>query len=80
MILYYVVHTEEVLPMILSGNSLISIIIPKAATEREQFAANELEKYLSVPSLVRLRNVGYFCGMDYASKNVYDFSELLDIM
>ena len=36
-----------------------------------------LEKYLSVPSLVRLKKVGYFCGMDYASKNVYDFSELV---
>lgn len=34
-----------------------------------------LKKYLSVPSLVRLKNVGYFCGMDYASKNVYDFKE-----
>lgn len=34
-----------------------------------------LVKYLKVPSLVRLKNVGYFCGMDYASKNVYDFKE-----
>lgn len=34
-----------------------------------------LEKYLTVPSLVRLKNVGYFCGMDYASKNVYNFKE-----
>ncbi len=32
-------------------------------------------KYLAVPSLVRLKDVGYFCGMDYASKNVYDFKE-----
>ncbi len=34
-----------------------------------------LEKYLTVPSLVRLKDVGYFCGMDYASKSVYDFKE-----
>lgn len=34
-----------------------------------------LEKYLTVPSLVRLKNVGYFCGMDYASKNIYNFKE-----
>lgn len=32
-------------------------------------------KYLNSPSLNRLKNVGYFCGMDYASKNVYNFSE-----
>lgn len=35
----------------------------------------ELEKYLLCPSLIRLKDVGYFCGMDYASKNVYDFGE-----
>ncbi len=34
-----------------------------------------LQKYLKVPSLMRLKNVGYFCGMDYASKNIYDFKE-----
>lgn len=34
-----------------------------------------LIKYLSVPSLVRLKKIGYFCGMDYASKDVYDFEE-----
>lgn len=34
-----------------------------------------LQKYLKVPSLVRLKNIGYFCGMDYASKQVYDFKE-----
>jgi len=34
-----------------------------------------LEKYLNVPSLLRLKNVGYFCGMDYASSNIYDFKE-----
>lgn len=36
-----------------------------------------LYKYLEVPSLVRLKKVGYFCGMDYASKDVYNFSELI---
>lgn len=35
----------------------------------------ELEKYLLVPSLLRLKNIGYFCGMDYASKSVYNFEE-----
>ena len=34
-----------------------------------------LEKYLVVPSLVRLKNIGYFCGMDYASKDIYDFKD-----
>lgn len=34
-----------------------------------------LQKYLTVPSLVRLKNIGYFCGMDYASKNIYNFKE-----
>ncbi len=34
-----------------------------------------LEKYLKVPSLIRLKKVGYFCGMDYASKDIYNFSE-----
>lgn len=34
-----------------------------------------LEKYLHTPSLLRLKKVGYFCGMDYASKDVYDFAE-----
>ena len=34
-----------------------------------------LEKYLSLPALVRLKSVGYFCGMDYASKAIYDFKE-----
>ena len=32
------------------------------------------DKYLSLPSLIRLKNVGYFCGMDYASKDIYDFN------
>ena len=34
-----------------------------------------LEKYLLSPSLLRLKNIGYFCGMDYASKDVYNFTE-----
>lgn len=34
-----------------------------------------LKKYLNAPSLLRLKNVGYFCGMDYASKDIYDFPE-----
>lgn len=34
-----------------------------------------LIKYLTVPSLIRLKKVGYFCGMDFASKDIYDFEE-----
>ncbi len=34
-----------------------------------------LEKYLKSPSLLRLKKIGYFCGMDYASKDVYNFKE-----
>ena len=34
-----------------------------------------LEKYLQTPCLLRLKKVGYFCGMDYASKNIYNFKE-----
>ena len=34
-----------------------------------------LDKYLNCPSILRLKNVGCFCGMDYASKDVYDFGE-----
>ena len=36
-----------------------------------------LDKYLKSPSLLRLKKVGYFCGMDYASKSIYDFSEYI---
>lgn len=36
-----------------------------------------LIKYLKSPSLLRLRNIGYFCGMDYASKDIYDFEEYI---
>ncbi|MDE5539523.1 MAG: HD domain-containing protein [Bacilli bacterium] len=32
-----------------------------------------LRKYLELNSLKRLQKVGYFCGMDYASVNVYNF-------
>ena len=34
-----------------------------------------LKKYLNCPSLKRLKKIGYFCGMDNASKDVYDFKE-----
>lgn len=34
-----------------------------------------MDKYLEVPSLLRLKKVGYFCGMDYASKDIYSFLE-----
>lgn len=32
-----------------------------------------LKKYLTLPSIVRLKGIGYFCGMDYASKDIYNF-------
>lgn len=32
-----------------------------------------LKKYLNVDIFLRLKNVSYFCGMDYASKEIYDF-------
>lgn len=34
-----------------------------------------LEKYINAPSLNRLKNISYFCGMDYASKDIYNFKE-----
>lgn len=34
-----------------------------------------LNKYLDTPCLTRLKKIGYFCGMDYASKSVYNFKE-----
>ncbi len=34
-----------------------------------------INKYLNSPSLKRLKNIGYFCGMDYASKDIYNFKE-----
>lgn len=36
-----------------------------------------LDKYLKTPSLLRLKNIGYFCGMDYASKQIYSFNEYI---
>jgi len=36
-----------------------------------------LNKYLKSPSLMRLKNVGYFCGMDFASKEIYNFQEYI---
>lgn len=36
-----------------------------------------LKKYKCVPSLLRLQKIGYFCGMDYASKDVYSFLEMI---
>ncbi len=36
-----------------------------------------MKKYLKCNSLLRLKKVGYFCGMDYASKSIYDFSEYI---
>lgn len=34
-----------------------------------------LIKYLETPSLIRLKDIDYFCGMNYASKNIYNFKE-----
>ena len=54
--------------------SLLSYYLDKLDYEkRPKF----LDKYLRVPCLVRLKNIGYFCGMDYASKNIYDFKEYI---
>ncbi len=36
-----------------------------------------LKKYFECPSLIRLMRIGYFCGMDFASKSVYNFSEYI---
>ena len=36
-----------------------------------------LIKYLTTPSLLRLKRIGYFCGMDYASKDIYNFKEYI---
>ena len=36
-----------------------------------------LKPYLKLPILQRLKKVGYFCGMDYASKDIYDFRYLI---
>lgn len=34
-----------------------------------------IKKYLTVPSMERLKTISYFCGMDYASKDIYNFKE-----
>lgn len=36
-----------------------------------------LVKYLYTPCLTRLQKIGYFCGMDYASKDIYNFTEYI---
>ena len=36
-----------------------------------------LDDYLSVPSMQRIKGIGYFCGMDYASKRIYNFKEYI---
>ena len=36
-----------------------------------------INKYLETPSLLRLKKVSYLCGMDYASKDIYNFKEPL---
>ena len=47
----------------------------------EKLGINEspdfLGKYFKASSLLRLKHVGYFCGMDYASKDIYNFSEYI---
>ena len=34
-----------------------------------------IKKYSNMPSLLRLKGITYLCGMDYASKDIYNFSE-----
>ena len=34
-----------------------------------------LKKYLDTKCIRRLKYITYLCGMDYASKDIYDFSE-----
>lgn len=41
----------------------------------EDYIPDSIKKYYETPSLRRLMKVGYFCGMDYASKDLYDFKE-----
>jgi len=36
---------------------------------------NFIDKYLESKSILRLKKVGFFCGMDYASKDIYNFNE-----
>ncbi len=33
--------------------------------------------YFNTPIILRLKDIGYFCGMDYASKDIYNFSEYI---
>ena len=37
-----------------------------------------LQPYLQTPTLRRLRHIGCFCGMDYASPHVYHFAEYIN--
>ncbi|MCR5787656.1 MAG: HD domain-containing protein [Bacilli bacterium] len=45
----------------------------------EKLGYNELpeflHKYLYDPKLLRLKKINYFCGMNYASKDIYNFKE-----
>lgn len=34
-------------------------------------------KYLDTPSMKRLKGISYFCGMDYASRDIYNFKEYI---
>ena len=36
-----------------------------------------LKKYLDLPIIDRLKNITYLCGMDYASKDIYNFNEFI---
>ncbi len=36
-----------------------------------------IKKYLKSDSLKRLNKISYFCGMDYASKDIYNFKEYI---
>lgn len=56
------------------GESLVKYYIDLLSEEN---IPGFLHKYLETPSLKRLQKVGYFCGMDYASKDIYDFSEYI---
>ena len=43
----------------------------------EKNIPQDIKKYKGTPSLQRLKRVGYFCGMDNASRDVYAFKEYL---
>lgn len=36
-----------------------------------------LKKYLQIPSLLRLKEIDYFCGMNHSSSDVYNFREYI---